>query len=749
MRLFYTIIPLVCLVANTAFSQNNDCVEAVVICNSSQINYNPAGPGANDFLDADNDAGCLLADEHQSAWYYFEFRDDMPPNSVIEFVITPNAGVGEDYDFAIYGPDPTCDNLGDPIRCSFANSFCDFCPQTGLGNGAVDLSESASGDGFVAPMTVQPGEGYYLLVDNYDASSQGFDLDWGGGAAAYLDCTATPECNIQLSQEGPLELCPSPIEIQMPVSISGLEGNETFAWTASNGGEAFLSATDVDYPTLIIPDGTTGSFNYTLTVTNLNCSETINIMVNVIPGLPLTISGDTEACEGEQITLTANGPFVEYQWSSGETSSSIAINTSGSYTVQAVDPSGCIGNQSVDITFNPLPEPQITGDASICEGESTTFDAGAGYDVYNWSSGSNQQTTTGNTSGNYGVTVTDINGCQGSDEIALQVMPTPVVEIEGESIICKGESASLTATLGMSNYLWNTGDQTASIAISTGGNYEVEITDQNGCIGTGNFLVQESDIEVELETQDPACFGDTDGFIRIDEVKGGLAPYRYSWDGGLFGTTDMLASLGAGVYNLSVLDEAGCEVEQEITVYEGFDLYMNLGEDQSMLLGESISINALVNVPESEIVSLTWAPEGITDCLNCLEFDLTPLGTTTISAFVEDIRGCKTEHEITIIVEKEREVFIPNAFSPNDDGVNDQLVIFAGKDVALVKSFRIFNRWGSPVFEMTDFQPNDPAYGWNGKTTKMMNSSTFIYAAEIEFIDGETKMFTGDFVLLK
>ncbi len=749
MRLFHTIIPFVLLVANAAFAQNNDCIDAIVICSSSQISYNPAGPGVDDFADSDNDAGCLLADEHQSAWYYFEFRDDMPPNSLLEFTITPNAGSGEDYDFAIYGPDPYCDDLGEPIRCSFANSFCFYCPQTGLGNGAADFSEPASGDGYVAPLIVQPGEGYYLLVDNYDNSSQGFDLDWSGAASAYLDCTATPECNIQLSQEGPLDLCPSPVEVPIPVSISGLEGDETYEWTATNGGEAFLSSTNVDFPDLTIPNGTSGSFVYTLTVTNSICSESIDIALNIIPSVPLSITGDTEACEGEAITLSVSGPFVSYDWSSGATSSSIAVNTSGNYSVQATDAAGCEGSQSVEVTFHPLPQPQITGDATICQGESSTFDAGPDYTAYVWNTGSIQQSVSGASAGNYSVTVTDANGCEGSDEVTLAIMPAPVVEISGETLLCKGESISLTANPGMSNYTWNNGSQTASIAITSGGNYIVNVTDQNGCTGSGSVFVQESDIEVEMEKQDPLCYGDVNGFISINDIKGGIPPYQISWDGGLFGNIQSLNPLGAGIYQMVVLDEAGCEFEQEIVIHEGFDLFLDLGEDQSVHLGDEISVNALTNVSASEIVALNWSPEDVVDCPGCMELNFQPLVTTTITAFIEDIRGCQTEHEITIIVDKERQVFIPNAFSPNDDGVNDELVIFAGKDVAQVRSFRIFNRWGSPVFERTNFQPNDPAFGWKGKTTKMMNSNTFIYAAEIEFIDGVTKLFTGDFVLLR
>jgi gliding motility-associated-like protein len=749
MRLFYTIIPIVCLLANDAFSQNNDCINAEVICSSSQISYNPSGPGLDDFSDPDNDNGCLVGDEHQSAWYYFEFQDDMPLNSTLEFVITPNAGSGEDYDFAIYGPDPQCGDLGEPVRCSFANSFCFYCPQTGLGNGSADFSEPPSGDGFVAPLIVNPGEGYYLLVDNYDNSSQGFDLAWGGGAAPYLDCSATPECNIVLTEAGPLDLCPSPAETPMPVTISGTEGNTTYTWTATNGGASFLSSSTVATPSLTIPSGTSGSFTFTLTVSDEICDKSIDVVVNITASINVEITGEEDACEGDQINLSVSSEFSSYQWSSGASGSTITVAQSGNYSVQVTDNSGCIGTQSTDITFHPLPEPEITGDATICEGESAYFDVGSGYVDYDWSNGGNQQSINPTSSNLYSVTVTDINGCEGSDALTLSVMPQPIVAINGEDFICKGENSSLIANPGMASYEWTTGAQTPLINITDGGTYGVLITDLNGCSGSGNFTVHVSEMEIEFTSEDPTCYGEDNGFIRVDEVKGGLEPYQLSWDGGLYGSTNIISPLSAGVYNLNILDAAGCEYEEDFNIYEGFDLMLNLGEDQFIRLGDEVQINAQVNIPDAQIANLTWIPEDITSCINCLDFNFLPLGTTTINAFVEDDRGCKTEHQVTIFVDKEREVFIPNAFSPNDDGVNDVLVIYAGKDVSKINSFRIFSRWGNPVFEMTDFYPNDPSYGWNGKTSEMMNSSAFIYSADVEFIDGSTKQFMGDFVLLK
>ena len=102
------------------YAQNEDCITAEVICSDGPVVFNPSGSGIDDFADPDNDNDCLLSFENQSGWYYFEFRADMPPNSQIEVTVSPDGGFAQDYDFAIFGSDVNCGNLGSPIRCSYA-----------------------------------------------------------------------------------------------------------------------------------------------------------------------------------------------------------------------------------------------------------------------------------------------------------------------------------------------------------------------------------------------------------------------------------------------------------------------------------------------------------------------------------------------------------------------------------------------------------------------------------------------------
>ncbi|MBL0008958.1 MAG: hypothetical protein IPP25_17735 [Saprospiraceae bacterium] len=165
-------------------AQINDCASAVVVCTSESLTFNPNGPGYDDYADPDNDPGCITALEQNSAWYYFQIDPSAPPGLELGFIIAPNGGLGEDYDWALYGPGVNCGDLGSPIRCSSSSAACGFCPETGMGMGTTDITEGpGTGDGFVMTLIVEPGQGYYLMVDNWLGTSNGFVLTWTGAAA--------------------------------------------------------------------------------------------------------------------------------------------------------------------------------------------------------------------------------------------------------------------------------------------------------------------------------------------------------------------------------------------------------------------------------------------------------------------------------------------------------------------------------------------------------------------------------------
>ncbi len=158
---------------NCSFT-DNECYGATQICNDNTFSANTASPGSYQELNASNQ-GCLSGGEHQSYWYYFQ----PVMNGTIEFTIDTSS----DYDFALWATG-NCGALGAPVRCSFASPTGD----TGLGNAAVDNTEGAGGDKWVAPLNVVAGQTYLLLIDNFSANNAPYTIDWTFSNPGLLNC---------------------------------------------------------------------------------------------------------------------------------------------------------------------------------------------------------------------------------------------------------------------------------------------------------------------------------------------------------------------------------------------------------------------------------------------------------------------------------------------------------------------------------------------------------------------------------
>jgi Secretion system C-terminal sorting domain len=166
-----------------------DCVGGATICNSQAFNNTSSNTGNVVDLTIAN-RGCLAGNERQGTWYYFS----PSASGTIGFMIDPSGT--DDYDFAVWGPMAavTCPPPGPPLRCSWAlpSGPCPACYNTGCGNGALDVSEGAGGNGWVAPINVTAGQVYLLYIDNYSTTGQAFNLTWNLTNGASLDCTVLP-----------------------------------------------------------------------------------------------------------------------------------------------------------------------------------------------------------------------------------------------------------------------------------------------------------------------------------------------------------------------------------------------------------------------------------------------------------------------------------------------------------------------------------------------------------------------------
>ena len=298
------------------------------------------------------------------------------------------------------------------------------------------------------------------------------------------------------------------------------------------------------------------------------------------------------------------------------------------------------------------------------------------------------------------------------------------------------------------SFLWSTGETTSTIEGLAAGDYSLTIIDSNGCPSeSATTLTAPPAVAVAASTTDPLCFGDLQGSIIVDSVSGGTEPYLFSIDDKPFGFLNIFPNLGIGTYMVRVQDSNGCTWEESMRVNEPEELIVDLGEDLQINLGDSIQLLALTTEPVSEVA---WNAGSALSCEDCLDPFVTPMLTTSYSIRVQNEDGCVDTDDITIIVSKERNIYIPNAFSPNLDGVNEVFMINAGSGVAIIKSFMVFNRWGETMFELYNFQPNDPVYGWDGThRNEVLNSGVYVYYAEVEFVDGEVVQYKGDVALIK
>ena len=549
---FYLFSPVGALLGQSV----SDCDGAQVICTNSTLSFNPSGMGSvDDFSSPNNFSGCLATEENNSVWYYFEFDNNTLPGEIITFVIDANNAA--DYDFAVFGPGADCGSLGAPIRCSYAGGNGD----TGLDTGSFDNTEGAGGDGFVAPISVGPGQGFYLLIDNFSGNGQSFTLTWGGGAADNLNCNP---CNIEvLSYTPSWQVCPGGPGVTFDIMLDGTSPSTLYEWSSPDGGMPYLSNGFILNPTVTIPPGVNGTFTYNLTITEGACTEQLTVTVTADGVPPLTITGDNEFCPGESATLTVTpGNLPSYSWSNGGTGPSITVSAGGTYTVTATNASNCTGTASFTVTELSAPTVDITGDLDICDGESTTLTASPGFTGYDWSTGAATPSITVANPGTYSVTATSSAGCDAINSVQVTQVPAPTPVIDGPVSLCPGESGTLSVANGpFSSYLWSDGNTGSQININGAGTYSVTVTNASGCTGSTSFTVSPADPPVPQITGDLVVCPGLPGTLQV------AGNYQsYVWSTGE--TTPSITIPGPGPYSVTVTNAAGCIGSNTVNVTE-------------------------------------------------------------------------------------------------------------------------------------------------------------------------------------
>jgi gliding motility-associated-like protein len=290
----------------------------------------------------------------------------------------------------------------------------------------------------------------------------------------------------------------------------------------------------------IAAEKTRGCFGY----------DTLRVTVNTSPKIYL--GADTAFCVGASLSIDAGPAFSSYLWNTGDQQQRLTISKPGTYHVKAVTHEGCISSDTITLLkVYRLPKPDLGPDSVICAGQPRVIRSTGKYAAYNWNTGAASSTITVTTPGKYWLTVTDTNGCSGSDTTVVPSIKTPPAGFLGpDTVICSFASLLLETGESFRRHLWSTGSPAKSITVSGPGTYWLEATNRDNCKGRDTIVIGLKDCLEGLyvpsgftpnndginDVLKPLLFGDVRSFTftiynRWGEVVFQTATIGKGWDG--------------------------------------------------------------------------------------------------------------------------------------------------------------------------------------------------------------------------
>jgi len=362
-------------------------------------------------------------------------------------------------------------------------------------------------------------------------------------------------------------------------------------------------------------------------------------------------------------------------------------------------------------------------------------------------------------SGMYHLTVTDDNNCQATDSVLVNTHEAISATVGITNVSCSGAAdgeVTLSPSGGQPPFTFNwtgnglTGTQ-AALANLPGGKYFFTLTDATGVCHFVDSLsvVEPPPIFFDLKTEVENCVENGGGTIRVQNVTNAVEPFLVSLDGENFLSQTTFAVEPGQSYTLRLQDANGCEQSKEVSLPGGPLPKLSLEEEFFIKLGDSVALKPTIS--PTDLSQFNWTPSQGLSCADCPDPIAKPFITTTYQLTATDTFGCAATQKLTIFVNKKRNIYIPNAFSPNADGVNDFFTFYTGLGFRKTKSLAVFNRWGSLMYQAPQgFTPNVSQLGWDGSFKgKKMEAGVYLYSISIEFIDGEVEQFGGEIQLIR
>ena len=378
------------------------------------------------------------------------------------------------------------------------------------------------------------------------------------------------------------------------------------------------------------------------------------LIVTESAALTPSIAGPTGICPGGSAILDAGTGYSSYTWSGNQSGQAILINGAGAYTVTVSDAGGCTGTDTHAVTQYTPPVPVISGPGSVCPGNQILLDAGAGYVAYLWSNVAATQTSPVTDPGVYTVTVTDANGCTGTDDqTVLPANPAtpPVLNFSPDTLLCSGMSILLDAGNPSSTYQWNNNAVTQTLTVTSAGNYIVTVT--NGCgqvtdsITVGYFapIVLSNLASAGLNGSFILSGGvpETNGsnYVSVTMTLQGNATVTANLSVAPFthGETVAFSAPQYGTYEVMVTDARGCTGLWPVTI-SPCTLTVDAGPDRSACPGQSVHLVA------SGGTSYQWSDGGPA----AAQWTFIPAATKVYAVMATDTNGCAGVDSLTITV---------------------------------------------------------------------------------------------------
>ncbi len=351
------------------------------------------------------------------------------------------------------------------------------------------------------------------------------------------------------------------------ISVSGGIAPYTYSWSGGQTTQDLFNLT---------------GGNYTLTVTDANGCQIVNTYTVNEPTAALAVTGvvSNENCFGDnqgavQLTVTGGSAPYTYAWNQGATSKDVVGLGRGSYQVTVTDNNGCVVQESFTIAGPAAVDAIAVVNDVTCNGlNDGAIDlqatGGVGPYTYLWSDGITTEDRSALAPANYGVTITDANGCA-TNKIYTITQPLAITVVDNiVNAQCFGDGdgsidISVSGGIAPYTYSWSSGQTTQDLTSLAGGNYTLTVTDANGCQSINTYTVNEptAALAVTGVIADENCFGDSQGAVQLT-VSGGSAPYTYAWNQG--STSKDVSGLGRGNYQVTVTDNNGCVVQGNFTI---------------------------------------------------------------------------------------------------------------------------------------------------------------------------------------